>query len=125
VTRRRYPTQTRASRRVALIGVAAILFQAFLFGWHHHALALPQSSGPIASLHSATQPPEPATAEELCEICTVLHQQSAAPLAFVTPSVPSTTAAAADLPVSVFYDHAGTRGFDARAPPRLETISAR
>jgi hypothetical protein len=115
----RFPAQTRASRRVALIGVTAILFQAFLFGWHHHSVALPQSSGPIASVHSATQPPEPATAEELCEICTVLHQQSAAPLAFITPPLPSAIAATTDLPASVFYDQAGTRGFDARAPPRL------
>ena len=115
----RFPAQTRASRRVALIGVTAILFQAFLFGWHHHSVALPQSSGPIANVHSATQPPEPATAEELCEICTVLHQQSAAPLAFITPPLPSAIAATTDLPASVFYDQAGTRGFDARAPPRL------
>ena len=119
MNRRRFPTQTRASRRVALIGVAAILFQAFLFGWHHHAVALPQSSGPIASVHSATQPPQPATAEELCEICAVLHQQSAAPLAFITPPAPPAIPEAADLAASVFCDRAGTRGFDARAPPRL------
>ena len=81
MSRRRYRTQTTARRRAALIGVAAILFQAFLFGWHHHALALPQSSEPIASVQSATQPLAPATAEELCEICAVLHQQSAAPKA--------------------------------------------
>jgi hypothetical protein len=124
VNRRRFPTQTRAGRRVALIGVAAILFQAFLFGWHHHAVALPQSSGPLASVYSATQPPEPATAEELCEICTVLHQQSAAPLAFITPPKPSAITAPADLPASVFYDQARTRGFDARAPPRPETTPA-
>ena len=119
MNRRPFPTQTKASRRVALIGLAAILFQAILFGWHHHAVALPQSSGPIASVHSATQPPEPATAEELCEICAVLHQQSAAPLAFITPPEPSAIAAAADLAASVFYDRAGTRGFNARAQPRL------
>src|SRR5438045_9410491 len=83
-----------ARRRAALIGVAAILFQAFLFGWHHHALALPGGSGPIASVHSADQPLAPATAEDLCEICAGLHQQTAAPLAlFLTPS-PSTTAPA-------------------------------
>jgi len=49
----------------------------------------------------------------------VLHQQSAAPLAFITPPLPSAIAATTDLPASVFYDQAGTRGFDARAPPRL------
>lgn len=105
-------------RRIALVGVAAILLQAMLFGWHHHAVALPGSSGPIATLHSATEPLAPATAEELCEICAVLHQQSAAPLAFVEPPKPSVTAALSDLPSPVAHNR-GTRGFDARAPPRL------
>jgi len=88
MSRRRYRTQTTARRRTALIGVAAILFQAFLFGWHHHALALPGGSGPIASIHSADQPLAPATAEDLCEICVVLHQQTAAPLAFFLRRAP-------------------------------------
>jgi hypothetical protein len=106
-------------RRIALVGVAAILLQAILFGWHHHAVALPGSPGPIATLHSATEPLAPATAEELCEICAVLHHQSAAPLAFVEPPKPSATAALSDLPSPVTHDRVDTRGFDARAPPRL------
>jgi hypothetical protein len=106
-------------RRIALVGVAAILLQAVLFGWHHHAVALPGSSGPIAALHSATEPLAPATAEELCDICAVLHQQSAAPLAFIAPPMPSGRTAANDLPSPAAHDRVGTRGFDARAPPRL------
>src|SRR5437763_273421 len=48
MSRRRYRTQTTVRRRVALIGVAAILFQAFLFGWHHYALGPP--AAPIAGI---------------------------------------------------------------------------
>src|ERR1051326_4924606 len=83
-----------ARRRVAAVRAPAILVQPFLIGWHHHALALPQSSGPFASLQTATQPLSPATSEDLCEICTVLHQQSAAPLAFATPPTPCCTGVA-------------------------------
>ena len=106
-----------ARRRVALVGIAAILFQALLFGWHHHALALPGSSGPIASIHSADEPLAPATAEDLCEICVVLHQQTAAPLAFFLTRSPSATSAASGSIGPVFICGAVARGFDARAPP--------
>ena len=112
-----------ARRRVALIGVAAILFQAFLFGWHHHALALPQSSGPIASLQSATQPLVPATSQDLCDICAVLHQQSALPLAFVTPSVPCCTGVATRRRQADPIGRTDARVFQARAPPVIESTS--
>jgi len=117
MSRRRYRTQTTARRRTALIGVAAILFQAFLFGWHHHALAAPGSSGPIASIHGADEPLAPATAEDLCEICAGLHQQTAAPLAFFLTPSPSATSAASGSIGPVFICRAIARGFDARAPP--------
>jgi hypothetical protein len=114
-TRRGATRKTR--RRVALIGVAAILFQAVLFGWHHHGIAVRAGSGPIASLHNATQPLAPAAAEELCEICAALHQQSAAPLAFLTPPTPSATVATSGQPDTAPIGRVHARGFDARAPP--------
>ena len=114
-TRRGATRKTR--RRVALFGVAAILFQAVLFGWHHHGVAVRAGSGPIASLHNATQPLTPAAAEELCEICATLHQQSAAPFAFLTPPTPSATIVMIDRPDAAPIGRADARGFDARAPP--------
>jgi len=113
----------KARRRVALIGVAAILFQAFLFGWHHHALVLPQSFGPIASVQSATQPLAPATAEELCEICAVLHQQSAAPPAFATPPAPCCTGVATHRSEADPIGRNDARIFQARAPPGIESTT--
>jgi len=109
-----------ASRRVALIGVAAILFQAFLFGWHHHALALPQNSGPTASLQNATQPLVPATSQDLCDICAVLHQQRVAPLAFATPPVPCCTGVATHRGEADPIGRSDARMFQARAPPAVE-----
>ena len=103
--------------RAAGIGIAAILLQALLFGWHHHAVPVPGGSGPIASVHSADQPLAPATAEDLCEICAGLHQQTAAPLAFFLTPSPSATSAASGSIGPVFICRAIARGFDARAPP--------
>jgi hypothetical protein len=113
----RHGAATKPRRRVALLGVAAMLFQAVLFGWHHHGAAVRAGSGPIASIHNATQPLAPAAAEELCEICAALHQQSAAPLAFLTPPTPSATIVAIDRPDAAPIGRADARGFDARAPP--------
>jgi hypothetical protein len=108
---------TKPRRRVALIGVVAMLLQAVLFGWHHHGAAVRAVSGPIASLHNTTQPLAPAAAEELCEICAALHQQSAAPLAFTMPPRPVATIVAIDRPDAAPIGWADARGFDARAPP--------
>jgi hypothetical protein len=115
----RRDTGMTARRRVALIGAVAILFQALLVGWHHHPLALPGHGGPAASLYSPTQPLAPSTAEDLCEICAALHHQSASPLAFAAPPMPSSAADAIDLPDRAPIGRAWARGFHARAPPSL------
>ena len=112
-----------ARGRVALIGVAAILLQAFLFGWHHHALALPQSSGPFAGLKSATQPLSPASSEDLCEICMVLHQQSAAPLAFATPPAPCCTGVVTPRREADPIGRTDARIYQARAPPAIKSTT--
>jgi hypothetical protein len=119
VSRPRYRRQTTSQRRSALIGIAAILLQAILFGWHHHAVAFKTRGSPVKSLYSTTQPFSPAAAEELCEICVVLHHQSASPPAFVEAPTQSATLTANDVPAPVFLDRSLTRGFDARAPPDL------
>lgn len=109
-------TNTVARRRIALIGVAAILFQAILFGWHHHALALGRS-GPAATLSNASQPLPPASAEDSCEVCSILHHQNAAPLAFVTSAIPSSIEPAIVRRGPAPAAQAAKSGFHARAPP--------
>ena len=56
-------------RTTAVIAGFAVLFQAILFGWHHHPLA-------FASLNAATTlavaPEVPALADHDCDICFVL-----------------------------------------------------
>jgi hypothetical protein len=109
----------RARRGVALIGVAAILFQALLFGWHHHGLRLAVRGEPTASVYNALRQMPAAVAEDSCEICSVLHHQSASPLAFAAAPTPSAIASSIDLPAADFLDRADTRWFHARAPPRV------
>ncbi len=101
MSRSRRDARMTARRRVALIGVAAILFQALLFGWHHHGLRLAARGEPATSVYSALRQMPAAVAEDSCEICAVLHHQNAI-----------------DLPAPDFLDRADTRWFHARAPPR-------
>ena len=113
----RRDTRMTARRRVALIGVAAILFQALLFGWHHHGLHLAARGEPAASVYDSLQQIPAAAGEDSCEICAVLHHQSASPLAFAMPPTPSAIASAIELPAADLPDRADTRWFHARAPP--------
>ena len=117
VDRHHDPTRT-ARRRVARLAIFAVLFQAMLFGWHHHSLpAMARSAHPTVSLPSAGLPLSPATAEDSCEICVALHHLSASPLAFAVSPPPSIGAAAAHLPDQALLDRAIERAFHARAPP--------
>src|SRR5204862_219381 len=53
-----------ARRRVALLGIVAVLLQAILFGWHHHPLPLSsRGSPPAVTVANAALPLLPASAE--------------------------------------------------------------
>jgi hypothetical protein len=109
----------RARRRMALLGILAVLLQAILFGWHHHPLALSAAGGqPVASLHAAPQPAAPEADETDCEICAALHHVSASPLDFAALPLPPRAASAIDPPDRVLLDRTAARAFCARAPPR-------
>jgi hypothetical protein len=107
-----------ARRRVALLAVVAVLFQAVLFGWHHHSLpAMARSAQQVVSLHDAGLPLSPAAADDSCEICIALHHLSASPLDFTIPPLPPIGTAVAYLPDQAFLGRAVDRAFHARAPP--------
>jgi hypothetical protein len=115
----RQRTGFKARPRVALIGVAAILLQALLFGWHHHGLRIALSSESVASVYNDLQKIPAAVTEDSCEICAVLHHQSSSPLAFAMLLASPAMGSAIGLPARVFLDWADARGFHARAPPRV------
>jgi len=113
---RQVPRATR--RRIALTGVVAILFQAILFGWHHHPLVLAADGLPPAVHGEGSAPLSPATAEDDCDICQTLHNLSATPGEFVSLALPAGAAASPALPEPLRLGQGSSGGFQARAPPR-------
>jgi hypothetical protein len=106
-------------RRAALIGVVAILFQAILFGWHHHQL-MPASYGvPPAAHGEGGAPISPATAEDDCDICQVLHHLRTAPGEIASLPLPAGAASTPSLPELVRQGRGASSAFQARAPPRV------
>ena len=106
------------SKRVALLGVFAVVLQAILFAWHHHDLAFAGRGAPL-TLSAPASPDSPATVADECEICIALHHQAAAPLAFMVAPVPGLVAAPRAERERVFLVLAEYRAFHSRAPPRV------
>lgn len=113
-----HASDARNRRLTALIGVAAILFQAILFGWHHHDLAFSgRLTHAVASAPIGASPSPPDTDADGCEICQTLHHQSAAtPEALFAPAPPP-LAALPDPYGAEFIAAALAPAFRARAPP--------
>jgi len=105
-------------RRVAIIGVVAILLQAILFGWHHHPpMRAAHGTQPIA-LAKSTAPLSPAMAEDGCDLCAALHHLSASPVGFTALAPPAATPSGIYLRNLALADRDLARPFQARAPPR-------
>jgi len=107
-----------ARRRVALLGCLAILFQAILFGWHHHELELASHGTTPAAHGEGSAPLSPATAEDDCDVCQALHHLRTAPGEVVSLSLPGGATAALALPELVRQGPGFPSAFQARAPPR-------
>jgi hypothetical protein len=108
-----------ARRRVALLGCLLVLFQALLFGWHHHALALAARGVPPAAHGASGAPLSPATAEDDCDICQVLHHLRTAPGEIASLPPPAGAASALALSGVVGQGRGASSAFQARAPPRV------
>ena len=108
-------------RLSALIGVAAILFQAILFGWHHHDLVF-DGRLPHAVASAPDGPPQssPDVDADGCEICQTLHHQSAvSPEALFAPAPPPLAASPEPLDAGIIAG-AAALAFRARAPPSVD-----
>jgi hypothetical protein len=105
-------------RRVALLGVVAILFQAILFGWHHHPLVLASHGVQPVAHGQGGAPLSPTTAEDDCDICQPLHNLSASPVEFTALAPPAAAAVVFHLLDLASAGRDFARAFQARAPPR-------
>src|SRR5438067_9781925 len=77
-------------RRIAtLTGALAILTQAILFAWHHHAFPFhPPTPSAVTMLATPTSPIIPAADDYDCQICFTLSHHGAVPADFFAPSPP-------------------------------------
>jgi hypothetical protein len=108
------------SKPAALLGIFAILFQAILFGWHHHDLAFAARGAPPAlSAPAVGSAGIPAVGADECEICILLHHQATTPLAFMAAPMPVGTASVVYLTDLALPGRGSERVFQARAPPRV------
>jgi hypothetical protein len=105
-----------APNSVALMAIFAILFQAILFGWHHHELVLTgHLPSPVIENHAGT--PQALDDEDGCEICQVLHHLFAAPVDVTAPRPPHAPAADRIAGEAAPTAHSLVLAFRARAPP--------
>lgn len=104
------------------LSLFAVLFQAVLFGWHHHEL---RRSGalPVPVVENPSTAPQVADDADCCEICQVLHHPMAAAVASpaAPPTLPGTAIAGADRAPLVAA--APSLAFQARAPPRSLSLT--
>jgi hypothetical protein len=100
----------------ARLGLFALLFQAILFGWHHHDLVRPGNL-PIPVIANPAGPPQAVDDEDGCEICQVLHHLTAAPPDLAAAPPPPATTLVALGHEAAFVARPPTLGFSARAPP--------
>jgi hypothetical protein len=99
----------------ARLGLLAVLFQAILFGWHHHELP-PRGRLPAMVVETPAGPQQLA-ADDGCEICQVLHHLTAAP-ADPPPILPLLATRSAFRPDGAgFVVRPLAPTFHARAPP--------
>jgi hypothetical protein len=110
-------TRRRAVRGVAVrLGLFAVLFQAILFGWHHHDLNF-AGRLPALIIEKPAAAPQVADDADGCEICQVLHHLTAAPVDIVAARPPLALAACPFAGDAAFVASGLSLAFRARAPP--------
>jgi hypothetical protein len=116
--RRERPMTRKAviHRLAARLGVFAFLFQAILFGWHHHDLAFADQTRQ-AALHSSNAANHAVDDEDGCEICQVLHHQAASSNNGVATPLPGLSASPSAAAEPVLVARTLALAFRARAPP--------
>jgi len=112
-----------ATRLAAKLGLFALLFQAILFGWHHHDLPF-AGRLPVPVLENPTVAPQLVDDEDGCEICQVLHHLTAAPVDVAGAPPPLGFVAGSIVGGTDFVARSRALGFRARAPPPRLMLSS-
>jgi len=103
---------------IALACILAMLFQAVLFAWHHHAAPFhARATAATTTLAAPSAPVIPASDEHDCQICFTLNHHGAVPVDFFVAKPPQQAPlrqvwiAAVDTPLAAYLL------FRSRAPP--------
>jgi hypothetical protein len=110
------PPRRRGQSLATRLGLFAVLFQAILFGWHHHDLIV-AGRLPALVIEKPDAAPQVIDDEDGCEICQVLHHLTAAPVDVAGAPPPLALAIAAAVPERASAVRGVLAGFHARAPP--------
>lgn len=104
-------------RLTARLGLFALLFQAILFGWHHHDHAFAGSLTRPTVIQSGIAATHAVDDEDHCDICQVLHHQTASASDLILALLPGFSASPAPADAPVFVVRTLALAFRARAPP--------
>jgi hypothetical protein len=108
----------RRRRAGALVGTFAILLQAVLFAWHHHAASFHvRAAGAVPALVAPTAPVVPALADHDCDICFALSHHGAVPVDILVANPPEPAPLRRSRLAAVETSPAPYILFQSRAPP--------
>jgi len=108
---------------LAWVGVAALLFQAIVFGWHGHSLPLSSPAHVGISAPSPASPLSPADLDNVCSICLTLHHSSSLPVEFAGLPRLAFAVRAAPPQAALSLTSEPSTGFNARAPPPTPSLA--
>jgi hypothetical protein len=74
-------------RTTALLGIFAIVFQAALFAWHHHVVALPSPGVPTIGCLVSLSSDQTPIADDDCPLCFALAHHNVTPIDFFAAPV--------------------------------------
>jgi hypothetical protein len=107
-------------RGTAVIASFAILFQAVLFGWHHHPLPFAWRSASTTLVLTPTGPEVPAAVDHDCDICFALgHNHGVIPAGLFAAMRPHRVPLSQPPLARVVGSPAPYLLFHPRAPPRV------
>jgi hypothetical protein len=110
---------SRASRLTsAVLGITAILFQAMMFAWHHHAPPFSSHGAPRIAALAAGGPEMPAAADRDCQICFALAHHGAVPVHLFAVTPPEQRLLKQFWTATVVLSLAAYLLFQPHAPPR-------
>jgi hypothetical protein len=104
---------------IAVLGILAILFQATLGAWHHHALIFSSRAAGVAASAPANEE-APKAADQHCQICFSLGHHGAVPVDWLAAALRDPDPRPPILAVDVAGPLPAHFLFHARAPPPSE-----